>query len=208
MESLKIIIADQSFIFREGIKAFLNEHNGFEIIGEGKDLEEVMEMINQDIDLLLLEINICKQPLISFLDKLEKKSSDTKVLIISDCNCELPIISAVRGGVAGFIGKNSDREEVLKAINKIREGGTYFSPEVSEILLRNYSGKRSTENQFSKRELEILSLICQGFSNHDIAEKLFLSELTVTTHRKNIMRKAGISKASNLVLWGIKNGFN
>jgi DNA-binding NarL/FixJ family response regulator len=203
---IKIFIIDDYFLIREGIKKIINELPNAVIVGESHDLSDLTaKMKNCLPDIIIMELNLCDNPLRDFMQEIKTVSAQTKVLIVSDCDCELPVITAIRSGIAGFIKKNVSEEELIKAIQTISKGADYFSPEITQLLANSYLSGSTSGINLSDREMEILRYICKGRSNEQIAEILFISEKTVATHRKNIMKKAVVKKTSDLILWALEN---
>ena len=206
MASLKIFIVDDYLLIREGIKRIISTLQNVTIVGESNNLHELTNKISSTKpDIIILELNLCERPVRELLQEIKTVSPQTRVLIVSDCLCELPVVTAIRAGISGFIKKNVDENELLNAIDSLAKGINYFTPEVIQILANGYLASRSSDINFSERELEILKYICKGRSNEQIAEILFISEKTVATHRKNIMKKASVKKTSDLILWALEN---
>ncbi len=206
MSELRVFILDDHYLIREGLKKTLKSVRNFIIVGESQnliDLPLLMKDLNPDI--LFLEVGLCKRPMVELLLEIKKVSPKTKILAISDCSCEMKVFTSVKAGVAGFITKKAEREEVIKAVLEISSGNDYYSPEVTKILMKGLFARKGTDIQFSERELEIMNLICQGITNGSIADQLFLSENTVATHKRNIMKKAGVRRTSDLILWALDN---
>ncbi len=203
--TLKVIIADDYFLIREGIKKSLQTLKDVTIVGETSDIDEFVVLVAQHTpNIAIIEINLCDRPIQELIDQLKQESPCTKVLIISDCYCEIPVIMSIRAGISGFIRKNVSQEEIVQAIRSIANGVDYFTPEITQLLINGYLSNASKQSSFSERELEIFRYICKGRSNEQIADILFISEKTVATHRKNIMKKAGVKKTSDLILWALE----
>jgi DNA-binding NarL/FixJ family response regulator len=203
---IRVLIADDYFLMREGVKKSLNTLPEVVIVGEAKDNKEMNAMLGKHKpDILLMEMNLCDRPMKGLIEEIKKESANTKVLIISDCNCELPVLISMKAGISGFIRKNVLMDELALAIRSIANGAEYYTPEIKQILANGYFAEQLPQNSFSERELEILRYICKGRSNEQIADILFISEKTVGTHRKNIMRKAGVKKAIDLLVWALDN---
>ncbi len=203
--TLKVIIADDYFLIREGIKKSLQTLKDVTIVGETSDIDEFVVLVAQHTpNIAIIEINLCDRPIQELIAQLKQESPCTKVLIISDCYCEIPVIMSIRAGISGFIRKNVSQEEIVQAIRSIANGVDYFTPEITQLLINGYLSNASKQSSFSERELEIFRYICKGRSNEQIADILFISEKTVATHRKNIMKKAGVKKTSDLILWALE----
>lgn len=201
---VKIYIADDYLLIREGIKKVINGLSNAILVGETHDLSHLPDKIaSTRPDILIMELNLCERPIKELMDELKVISPNTKVLIVSDCHCELPIIMAVRAGISGFMQKNVSEKELAQAISSIALGADFFAPAITHILANGFLSNSSSPNSFSDREMEILRYICKGRSNEQVADLLFISEKTVATHKKNIMKKAGVKKTSDLILWAM-----
>lgn len=202
---MKIIIVDNNTIIREGLKSMLFSE-GWEVT-EQKEVEglgAVVDLIKPEI--VLLEINLCDTPIKALLQQIKTASTNTKTLIVSDCKCEMPVIMAISAGVAGFVGKDIEKEELINAIKKVGLGKQYFSQDITSIITENFVTMKNTNYELSDREIEVLKYICKGRSNEQIGDILFLSEKTVATHKRNMMKKIGVKKTTDLILWAVEKG--
>ena len=203
---IQVLIADDYYLIREGIKKSLRTLQEVVVVGEANNTDELMVLLSRHKpDITILEINLCQKPLKELITEMRHHSPDTKVLIISDCNCELPVIISIRAGISGFIRKNVSQEELGQAVISISQGKEYFSSEITRILMNGYLSGDQSQVHLSDREMEILRYICKGRSNEQIAEILFISEKTAGTHKKNIMKKAAVKKTSDLIVWAMDN---
>ena len=203
---LKIFIADDYLLIREGIKRIIQDIDNTVIVGESNDLSNLAVKISScNPDIIIMELNLCNRPIKELMAEVKIVSPQTKILVVSDCACELPIILSIRAGISGFIKKNVTEEELVKAIFALSKGHEYFTPEITQIIANGHLSGKSSGINFSEREMEILRYICKGRSNEQIGEILFISEKTAATHRKNIMKKAGVKKSSELIVWALEN---
>jgi len=206
MDTVRIFILDDYYLIREGLKRTLSTTEDFVVVGESPELTGIAQsMKDLTPDLLLLNTGLCKRPVGELVQEIRKVSPHTKILAIAEYSCEMKVLTSVKFGISGFISKKADQEEVLKAVKEVALGKDYFTPEVTRILIKGLLSGRKAENLFSERELEIMNLICQGVTNEAIAGQLFLSESTVATHKRNIMKKAGVKRTSDLILWAMDN---
>lgn len=206
MSKIKVYIVDDYYLIREGVKRSLKQHEEIEVVGESNNLSNLTSNIQEcQPDVLIFELNLCQQPIRDLIEDLKQVKSNVKFLIISDCDCELPLVMAVRAGVTGFVRKNVAREELLYAVHQVYNNKEYYVSDVTQVLLKGLLNNEHSESIFSDRELEILRYICKGRSNEQIADILFISEKTIATHRRNIMRKAGVKKSTELIVWALDN---
>lgn len=204
--NIKILIADDYFLIREGLKNTLKTFRNIKIVGEIDLSHQIPAKVKEFVpDILLMEINFCEKSIKELVKEVNELSPLTKIMVISDCNCKLSVINSIKAGISGFVRKNVTREELNGAIRAIISGKQYFAEDITSILIKSISNSQRSEHTLSERELGILKLICQGHSNQQIGETLFLSEKTIATHKRNIMRKAGVKKTSDLILWALNN---
>jgi DNA-binding NarL/FixJ family response regulator len=206
MGKIKVYIADDYYLIREGVKRSLKQSKDIEIVGESNNLTHLVGSIQESQpDVLIFELNLCQQPVRDLIQDLKQVHSTVKFLIISDCDCELPLVMAVRAGVTGFVRKNVSKDELLYAVQQVYNNKEYYVSEITQLLLKGFLNNDQSNGVFSDRELEILRYICKGRSNEQIADILFISEKTIATHRRNIMKKAGVKKYTELIIWALDN---
>lgn len=211
---IKIVIADDHRIIRDGLKSLLSDEKGIIIIGEAANGEEALIKTHElKPDILMADISMPGMSGIEMTRILCKEDSKTKVLIVSMHDNEDYINQALEAGASGYLLKDSSKEELLKAIKAVQNGETYCSGDVSKILLNKFlvssrSKKLKIESEdrleLTKREKEILKLISDGLSNKEIANLLFVSTRTVDTHRYNVMQKLNVKNGAELVRMAFK----
>src|SRR5688500_9780508 len=208
MEKINIILADDHVLVRKGIKAMLESESEIEVVGEagtGSDALNAARALRPDI--LLLDI---RMPGMSGLDaaaKLREYSPDTKAVILSMHDSEEYVLQALSAGAYGYLLKDTDKDEFIKALKQVSSGNKYFSGSVSNILANSLLNARplakatAAEDTYhlTKREKEILRMAIDGKHNKDIADSLGKSLRTIETHRFNIMKKLGVNNAIDMV---------
>jgi DNA-binding NarL/FixJ family response regulator len=206
-DGMKFFIVDDVFLIREGFKQVIKTIAGAEFCGESESLHNLsFEIKVTKADVVILDLDLCETPLKALINNLRQVSPEIRVVVFSDCQCELPVLAAIHSGVKGFIQKkNLSKEDLLTALKAIIEGKEYYSQEVTRILIGSYGQDGVRKFNFSQRELEILGYITHGKSNEQIGQLLFLSENTIATHRRNIMKKAGVNKTTDLIIWAREN---
>lgn len=208
MEKTRIIIADDHQLFRNGLKLLLESTPDFEIVGEASTGIEFLEILrNCQADVALMDINMPEMDGIEATRKGVKISPSLAVIALSMYGEEEYYYKMVDAGARGFLLKDSDISEVKEAILTVNKGGSYFSQEllhhvIQKIKLRENEVKSAN---LSKREKEILYKICEGYSNQEIAESLFISKRTVDKHRANLLGKTNSKNTASLILFAIKN---
>ncbi|OFX80264.1 MAG: hypothetical protein A2X12_04225 [Bacteroidetes bacterium GWE2_29_8] len=182
-----------------------------EIVGEAANGEEVLEMVDSlKPDVVITDITM---PKVDGLELIAKLPDNIKIIVLSMHDDYENIISAIEAGANGYIHKNSSQEDLIKAIRSILKGDKYFSQAIAETLINNFGKTREDSKpkypdvKLSKREIQILVGIANGYKNSQIAEKLFISTRTVDTHRTNIKRKLNAKTTADIVLYAIRNDF-
>lgn len=214
MEKIQIVLADDHVLVRKGIKAMLESEEEIEVVGEagtGSDALSTARSLRPDI--LLLDI---RMPGMSGLDaaaKLQEYAPDTKAVILSMHDSEEYVLQALSAGAYGYLLKDTDKDEFIKALKQVRGGHKYFSGSVSNVLANHLLNVRSVikppitaEDSYhlTKREKEILRMAIDGKHNKDIADSLGKSVRTIETHRFNIMKKLGVNNAIDMINKAIK----
>jgi len=206
MKKIKIFIVDDHNLFRSGLKFILSQFNNLEVIGEasnGKEFLVFLENLSDLPDIILLDINM---PIMNGIEATKialKKFPNLKIIVLSMYGETEYYNTMIDLGVKGFILKDCENKDLIDAIERVNNGGTYFS---QEILLSLIQERKSNEKiKLTKREKEILELICKGYSNNEIAEKLFISQRTVERHRANLLEKTNSKNSISLVVFALKN---
>lgn len=211
MEDLKIVLADDHSIVRQGIKQLLKSNKSIEIVGEACTGKEALEQVARLAPhLLVTDISMPLCSGIEVTSEISSKYPDTKVLILSMYDDDEYVIKAIEAGASGYVTKEADEDEILAAVESIAAGRTYYSRSVSETmaktLIRKRAGFRHEESEtLTDREQEVLKCIVEGFSNKIIADKLYISIRTVDTHRSNIMKKMKTRNTAELVKKAIRD---
>jgi DNA-binding NarL/FixJ family response regulator len=200
----KIIIVDDHKLFRSGLKFILNEIEGVEVIGEASNGKEFLELLNYlEPDLVIMDISMPEMNGIEACQKSLEKNRDLKILVLSMFGDDAYYNSMIDLGVKGFILKDTDNSELKTAISSIMGGSSYFSQELLLKLIRNKNVPAGIK--LSRRETEILALICKGFSTNQVSEQLHISQRTVERHRASLLSKTGSSNSISMAIFAIKN---
>jgi DNA-binding NarL/FixJ family response regulator len=208
MEKIRIIIADDHQLFRNGLKILLDSFPEFEVAGEASNGEEFLKLIKTvKADVALMDINMPELDGIDATRKGLKLCPELQVIALSMYGEEEYYYKMVDAGAKGFLLKDSDISEVKEAIVTVIKGGSFFSQEllyhvIQKIKHREHESKSAN---LSKREKEILLKICEGLSNQEIAETLFISKRTVDKHRANLLGKTNSKNTASLILFAIRN---
>lgn len=208
MEKIRIAIADDHQLFRNGLKILLGAFPGFEVVAEASNGNELLKQLSlSKADIILMDISMPEKDGIEATAEVSKLYPYTKVVALSMYGEEEYYYSIVDAGAKGFILKDSDINEVKEAIETVYKGGNYFSQELLYHVIRKMKNREQEvkSSSLSKREKEILLKICEGLSNHEIAETLFISKRTVDKHRANLLAKTNSKNTASLILYAIKN---
>jgi DNA-binding NarL/FixJ family response regulator len=209
MNKINLLVADDHAILRDGIVSLLQSDPSFEIAGTASNGYEVMDLVNsRPIDVCLLDINMPGLDGIETAKLLRQKKPELKIIMLTTYNDREIISELVHIGVAGYLLKNSDKEELAEAIQKVMKGRHYFSSEVETIILEGLTEKRSPEAiaPLTDRELEVVQLLAKEYTNDKIATELHISYRTVETHRKNIMQKTKAHNLAGLIKFAYNKG--
>lgn len=205
----KIMIADDHSMVREGIKQLLELDGEIEIVGEANDGIECLKILEKVIpQVLLLDINMPNMNGLEVLQKIKESSNDIKVIILTVHNEIEYLLKAMDIGIDGYMLKDSNSEELKKAIFNVINGESYIQPTLIP-LLNSKMIKRDVEKEkidlLTKRELEVLKSIALGLSNKEIGEKLNISERTVKNHISNIFKKIEVADRTQAAVFTIRN---
>ena len=208
MEKIKIIIVDDHQLFRNGLKILLDGFPEFAVTGEASNGNEFIEIIhNNPADIALMDINMPEMDGIEATKRGLKINPELNVIALSMYGEEEYYYTMVDAGAKGFILKDSDISEVKEAILTVKKGGSYFSQELLYHVIQKIKHRENESKtaNLSKREKEILFKICEGLSNQEIAETLFISKRTVDKHRANLLGKTNSKNTASLILFAIRN---
>ncbi|MGZ3867309.1 MAG: response regulator, partial [Bacteroidia bacterium] len=201
---IKIILADDHSIIRNGLRAMLSSRNDIEIIEEAENGKEVLGLLrNKEADIVVMDINMPEMNGIETTRKITAEFPKVKVVCMSMHEETSIIKEMVEAGAMAYLFKDSKQEELLRAIDTVFAGRKYYNPEIFDLLLKTERDESSNTVVLTEREKEILKLICEEFTNPEIAEKLILSVRTIDTHRRNILQKLDVKNTAGLVKYAI-----
>ncbi|WP_190277582.1 response regulator transcription factor [Adhaeribacter rhizoryzae] len=207
MHKIKVILADDHTIVRNGIRSLLEGLTDIEIVGEAQNGAEALTKVKElTPDVLMIDIAMPVMNGLEATAQLSKLHKSTKCLMLSMHNNEDYILKSVEAGAYGYLLKDTTRDEMLRAIRTVASGEKYYSPSVSNIIISSYLQKvKSPETalppkkKLSKQEKAILKFIVEGSNSREIAEKLNLSVRTIDNHRASMMKRLGVKNAVELV---------
>jgi DNA-binding NarL/FixJ family response regulator len=209
--SYSIVIADDHAMFLDGLTSILSEEESINIILTAKTGTQVLKYlrINTDekIDLVITDINMPEMDGVELNAAIKSEFPQIKTLVVSMLEDAKRIKTLTEANANGYISKNAEKTELLKAIKTILDGENYFSPRIKQVLMEAmFSEKSKPEVSLSKREIEVLKLIAQEFTTQEIADKLFLSKHTIESYRKNLISKLGVRNLAGLTRYAVEKG--
>ncbi len=217
MNAIKVVIADDHKIIRVGLRGLLEREKDIAVVGEAENAEDIETLLaGQVADVILMDIDLGETDGIAATKRVKELYPSLQVLGLTMHEEPDYIIKMLEAGASGYLLKNAGREELLTAIHTVAKGDSYFSQKVSATLLQAVTrqkmaaapppGKTQIQTPLSEREIEVLRLIAQEYSNGEIAEKLFISIRTVDTHRRNLLEKLQVKNTVGLVKYAISKG--
>lgn len=213
VSKIRIVIAEDHLIVRDGIKALISADPHFEVVGEAKNGFEAIQIVGKlKPDLILMDLTMPGLNGMEAIDEIKSSSPETKVLVLTVHNIEEYVYACLQAGADGYLLKKSSCEELMNAIYHVISKEPYLDPGISGRIIEGYlnrkterSGK-SGRKTLTKREREVLKLIAEGNKNEQIAQYLCISVSTVETHRDNLMRKLDLHNVAALTAYAIDQG--
>ena len=213
LEKLRIVLAEDHTILREGLRALLSADPNFEIIGEAQNGREAVRCVEKlEPDLLLMDLSMPRMSGMDAIREIKKRFPEVKIIALTVHKTEEYLLTTLKAGADGYVLKDATHEELVMAIKNVMGGKSYLSPGVSEKVIVGYlEGRESNRSAspwetLSQREREVLKLIAEGFKNKEIAEDLCISLKTVEKHRANLMKKLDLHNAAALTVYAVQKG--
>ncbi|MFD1772150.1 response regulator [Sphingobacterium suaedae] len=214
---IKIILAEDHLVVRNGIKLLIDSQDNLRVIGEADNGYEVLQLLEagDHPDIVLTDISMAGMDGIQLVERLQQEYPSIKIIMLSMLNSSQHVFQAFEKGAKGYLVKNVGYDELLFAIQHVYKGGRYLCEELAMMLLDKLHDIPSSSTNveqlmsdmdISDRELEVLQLISEGFTNIEIADQLFLSKRTVEGHRQNLIDKTGVKNSAALIKLAVKNG--
>lgn len=211
---MKILLVDDHRLIRDAIHSYMEDDSEYQVVGEASHGQEAIRILEErEVDVVLMDINM---PIMGGLDctkEIVKRWPHIKVLTLSMMSDNQHIKQMMGAGASGYVLKNCTEKELKKAIKTVFEGDTYYSAEVTEVVMTNLMKNNTTKTTsnlvvdmpLTEREKEVLELIIKEFTNNEIADKLFISNRTVDAHKRNLLEKTGAKNIAGLVMYAINN---
>jgi NarL family two-component system response regulator LiaR len=207
---IRILIADDHAIVREGQRALIETEPGMELVGEAADGAEAVEMARTlQPDVILLDLLMPRKGGVEAIQEIRAENADARILVLTSFAEEEKVYAAIKAGALGYLLKDASPQEILAGIREVHRGEPSLPPVMAHKLmseLQRASNLPPTEDPLTERELEILKLVAQGLPNLEIAERLVISERTVRTHVSNILSKLHLANRTQAALYALREG--
>jgi DNA-binding NarL/FixJ family response regulator len=209
---MRVILADSNDLIRVGMRAILNSHGGFSIIGEARNNHELQDLVKSfGASVVLIDYTSVGFD-IDIIHKLLQTKKDLRFVAITPEQSAQTLVDALRSGVQSYVKKDCDLVEIINAVEETWRGNKFFCGQILETIQRacidvndiDFESFSCEPVLLSERENEIITLIAEGLTNVQIADQLFLSTHTINTHRKNIMSKLGVKNTAGIVMYAVK----
>jgi two-component system, NarL family, response regulator NreC len=209
--AIRVIIADDHQLFREGIANMMAENQEIEVVAQTEDGEETVQMVEEhEPDIVLMDINMPRMNGLEASTIIQDKHPETKVIALSMYADKHYIRGMLELGVQGYLFKDCTYDQLTSSIKIVNAGKKYMSDKITEVLVQDYLGAEepvsSSASVLSDREGEVLKLIAEGFSSAEISDKLFISVKTVSTHKQNLLEKLDLKSNADIIKYAIRNG--
>jgi DNA-binding NarL/FixJ family response regulator len=221
---IRIVVADDHPIFRDGLCKLLALEEDFEVVAQAQDGRQVLEVLQQyEPDILLLDLRMPGLDGLGTLQRLQAVKNKTRVIVLTASDDKNEFVQAMRLGTSGIVLKQTATELLIKSIRKVHAGEIWLDSHTTAAVIRQFvaadetpppplaptsPGRERERSPLSQREREIVALVAQGFKNKEMAEKMFISEQTVKNHLHNIFDKLGVSDRLELALYAIHNNLH
>ena len=209
---IRILLADDHAILRQGLRRMLEEEAGFQVVGEAADGFEAIEKARElKPDIVVVDLAMPHLNGLEVTSRIKQEKDAPRVIVLSMRKSEPYIMEALRNGADGYVLKSEDPQDMLNAVHAVAAGSTYLSPVVANMAVEAYlhSSRQVRPDPYAEltdREKEIFQLSAEGMSSEEIAEFLTLSVHTISTHRRNLMGKLNIKNQAELITYAVKRG--
>lgn len=212
--AVNIVLVEDHDIVREGIKSLLEDESGeVRVIGEANNGAQAIELLTKvEPDVIVMDMNMPVMNGLECTRILKKQNPNVRILILSMHDHESYLIDMLDAGANGYVLKNVSKDELLFAIKKVANDGMYMGPEFTMSMLAKYKSEAGfgfkaphADINLTEREREVLKYISEGFTNTEMANKLFISVRTVETHRKKLLEKTGTTNVATLIKFAVEN---
>lgn len=213
MSTIRILLADDHIVMRRGLRLLLESQTEFSVVAEASDGREAVQQAEATRpDVAVLDITMPNLSGIEAAERISTAHPNTAIVILSMHSDEGYVLRALKVGAKGYLLKDSAEGDLIEAIKMVHQGKTFFSPEISNMLVEDYvreirtRGSEDSYDLLTSREREILQLLAERKSNKEIAQALHLSPYTVETHRRNLQEKLNLHNLAELILYAVRKG--
>jgi NarL family two-component system response regulator LiaR len=209
-ETIRVLIADDHAVVREGLRALITSEPGMEVVGEAADgAEAVLKARSLQPDVILLDLVMPRKDGIEAIGEIKRENPEARILVLTSFAEDDKIFPAIKTGALGYLLKDSSPQELLQAIRQVSRGESSLHPTIARRLIRELSQPSElppSEEPLTAREVEVLRLVARGLSNQEISEKLVISERTVRNHVSNILDKLHLANRTQAALYALREG--
>ena len=209
-ESIRILIADDHAVVREGLRTLIGTEPGMEVIGEAADgVEAVQKAHTLQPDVILLDMVMPRKDGVKVIGEIKRENPAARILVLTSFSDDDKVFPAIKAGALGYLLKNASPQRLLSAIRDVYQGEPTMSPDIASKLMRELqrsSDLPPTREPLTEREVEVLCLVAQGLSNQEIADTLIVGEGTVRTHVSNILSKLHLANRTQAALYALREG--
>lgn len=210
-QPIRVLIADDHAVVREGLRTLINTEPGMTVIGEAQDGNQaVQQSLALQPDVILLDMVMPHKSGLEVIEEVRQQNPQARILVLTSFAGDDVVFPAIKSGALGYLLKNSSPQRLLHAIKEVYRGEPSMSPAIAKKLMlemRSPSELPPTEDPLTAREVEVLRLLAQGLTNQEIAEQLFIGRGTVRTHVSNILSKLHLANRTQAALYALREGF-
>jgi NarL family two-component system response regulator LiaR len=209
-EAIRILIADDHAIVREGLRSLIDTEPGMELCGEAADgIEAIFKARSLQPDVILLDLVMPRQDGIAAIGEIKRENPRARILVLTSFAEDEKVFPAIKAGALGYLLKDASPQELLQAIRDVHQGESSLHPTIARKLIGEFSRSSDlppTDEPLTGREVQVLSLVAQGLTNQEIADRLVVSERTVRTHVTNILGKLHLANRTQAALYALREG--
>jgi two-component system NarL family response regulator len=207
---IRVVVADDFPLVREGVVRALNQDPGIEVVAQAENGQEALDVAGElHPDVMILDLRMPDLGGLAVLDKLRNTQPDIRVIVMTASEQASTLLDAIAAGAAGYLSKRSTGEELRQAVITAHGGGSVITPSLASHLLKEFSssarGEQSAVRPLQGRELDVLRLVVQGKTDNEIGQELFISPRTVQNHLTRIREKTGLRRRSELTRWAVEH---
>ena len=209
-DAIRVAIADDHPVVRQGLRAFLDSLSDVEVVGEAEDGESAVQLtVTEEPDVLLLDLKMPKLDGVGVISRLRSRGTSTRILVLTSFTAQQEVIPAIQAGADGYLLKDADPSELEQAIRAVHRGDPLLAPEAAAAVMAAVSGQTPDFPELDRltpREREVLAALGRGLSNRGLAEELFVSEKTIKTHVSSVLMKLGLADRVQAALFAVRVG--